>query len=55
MNSDGSVTIGDVSALIDYLLSGDESGISLTAADVNHDNSVTIGDVSGLIDLLLTH
>ncbi|MBR7012721.1 MAG: SUMF1/EgtB/PvdO family nonheme iron enzyme [Muribaculaceae bacterium] len=54
VNSDGSVTIGDVSSLIDYLLSGDESGISLTAADVNHDNSVTIGDVSSLIDYLLS-
>lgn len=55
VNRDGDVTIADVSALIDYLLSGDPEPIDLQAADVNQDKEVAIGDVSALIDFLLTH
>ena len=54
VNNDGSVSISDVSSLIDYLLSGDASAISLTGADVNRDGDVTISDVSSLIDYLLS-
>ena len=53
VNGDGSVSIGDVTALIDYLLSGDASGINLAAADCNQDSGVSIGDVTALIDYLL--
>ncbi len=53
VNGDGSVSIGDVTALIDYLLSGDASGINQAAADCNQDNGVSIGDVTALIDYLL--
>ena len=54
VNSDNSVSIGDVTALIDYLLSGDASGINLSNADCNQDNGVSIGDVTALIDYLLS-
>ena len=54
VNMDGSVNIADVTALIDYLLNGDDSVIDLTAANVNEDNSVDISDVTHLIDMLLT-
>ena len=53
VNGDGQVSIGDVTTLIDYLLSGDASGINLAAADCNQDNGVSIGDVTALIDFLL--
>ena len=53
VNDDGEVAISDVSALIDYLLLGDATGLNLTAADCNNDNDVTISDVSTLIDYLL--
>ena len=53
VNSDNNVSIGDVTALIDYLLSGDATGINLAAADCNLDNGVSIGDVTALIDYLL--
>ena len=46
--------ISDVTALIDYLLSGDGSGINVDAADCNHDNDVRINDVTALIDYLLS-
>ena len=52
------VTIADVSALIDYLLTGDASEINLQNADCdlsgNGTPDVTIADVSALIDYLLT-
>ncbi|MBR4829804.1 MAG: dockerin type I repeat-containing protein [Muribaculaceae bacterium] len=53
VNGDGSVNISDVTALIDYLLSGNASGINLSGADCNQDSSVTISDVTTLIDYLL--
>ena len=53
VNGDGSVNISDVTALIDYLLTGNASGISLSGADTNQDNSINISDVTALIDYLL--
>ena len=55
VNDDGSVTIIDVTALIDYLLTGDASTINLGNADYNQDENVTISDVTALIDYLLTN
>lgn len=54
VNDDGNVSIGDITSLIDYLLSGNTSSISLTCADVNCDGNVSIGDVTSLIDYLLS-
>ena len=50
---DGMVSIADVTALINYLLSGDASGISLEAADCDMDNDVNISDATTLINYLL--
>ena len=55
VNKDGNITITDVTVLIDYLLSGDDSAISLDNADINLDHSVSIIDVTALIDYLLTN
>ena len=54
VNLSEDVSIADVTALIDYLLSGDATGISLTNADCNLDEGVTIADVTALIDFLLS-
>ena len=54
VNGDGSVNISDVTTLIDYLLSGNASGVNLSAADCNQDSSVNISDVTTLIDYLLS-
>ena len=51
VDKSGQVTIGDVTALIDMLLSGAEM---ITEADCNLDGEMTIGDVTTLIDFLLT-
>lgn len=54
VNGDGSVTIADVTALIDYLLSGNDSAIILANTDVDNNGSISISDVTALIDMLLT-
>jgi hypothetical protein len=54
VNGDGVVTIGDVTALIDYLTSGVEVGIVVDATDCDQDGESSISDVTALIDYLLT-
>ncbi|MBQ6079101.1 MAG: endonuclease [Muribaculaceae bacterium] len=53
VNCDDYVSIADVTALIDYLLTGNAASIDLDAADVNRDGGVSIADVTALIDVLL--
>ena len=52
LNGDGELSIGDVTSLINVLLSGNAA--SNSAADVNGDNEINIGDVTALINILLT-
>ena len=54
VNGDGQVKISDVTALINYLLSGDASAINLQAADCNEDGQIKISDVTALINYLLS-
>lgn len=53
INGDGSVNIGDVTELIDYLLESDVTGTVLPNADIDEDGIVSISDVVDLIDLVL--
>ena len=55
VNDDGRVSIDDVTDLINYLLSGNASGINLAAADVDYDNHYNISDVTALIASLLSN
>ena len=55
VNHDHSVTIADVSALIDFLLDELTSTACTICADVNGDQQVSIADVSALIDILLAN
>ena len=52
VNDDGEVNISDVTALIDYLLFEDATGINLDAADCDKNNGVSISDVTALIDFI---
>ena len=54
VNKDGSVTITDVTTLIDYLLTLDATGVDLDAANCNLDDSISVADLTTLIDYLLT-
>lgn len=54
VNGDGEVAIADVTALINYLLTGETAGINLVGADTNLDDEIGIADVTVLINYLLT-
>lgn len=55
VDGDGTVGIADASALIDYLLNGDDTDLNLLAADFDQDGEISIADVSELIDSLLNN
>ena len=53
VNVDGTATIADVTSLINYLLTGNDSTVGVGFSDLNEDNKVSIADVTALISLLL--
>ena len=55
VNGDGEVNISDVTVLINYLLSHNDAGVNLDAADCNQDSIINISDVTALINYLLSH
>ena len=52
VNDDGKISIGDIAALIDYLLDNN-AVVNVLAADVNESGDISIADVAALIDKLL--
>ena len=54
VNGDGSLSIEDVTTLINYLLTGDTQGVDLDAADCDPDGLINISDLTALINYLLT-
>lgn len=54
VDGDSKVTISDVTALINMLLSNNQS-TSIDAADIDHDGKISISDVTALINMLLRH
>ena len=53
VNGDGSVTIADVAAMVDYLLGGDSTDFNVTAADIDGNQHVGMNDLASLIDMVL--
>ena len=51
VNGDGNITAADVTALYDYLLNSDSTGI--VSGDVNHDGIITSADVTAVYSVLL--
>ena len=54
VDGDGTVGISDVTALIDYILSGNATGINLDVADCDQNGDIGISDVTALIDYILS-
>ena len=54
VDNNGEVKIGDVTALINFLLNGNLSAINLQAADCDQNGEIKIGDVTALINYLLS-
>ena len=53
MNNDNVVNINDATALINYLLNNDGSGLNLQNADCNENGGIAIDDATMLINYLL--
>ena len=54
VNNDGSITIADVTALVNIILGKDAEGqYNHNAADVNGDSTITIADVTALVNIIL--
>ena len=54
VNNDGSITIADVTALVNIILGKDAEGqYNHNAADVNDDSTITIADVTALVNIIL--
>lgn len=53
VTDNGEVDISDVTALIDYVLTGDASSLNLSGADCTLNGEIDISDVTGLIDYIL--
>ena len=53
VNKDGSVTIADVTALVNILLNKDTTAYDLNAADVDRANGITVADVEELVNIIL--
>ena len=54
VDADSEIGIADVTALINYLLTGNASGLNLANADCDQDSEIGISDVTTLINYLLT-
>ncbi len=54
VNGDGEVNIGDISAIIDYILGTAPESFNTEAADVNLDGEINIADVAAIVDMLLS-
>ena len=54
VDNDGIVGIGDVSELIDYLLSGMPDSARMEACDTDQDGKISIADISALIDIIVS-
>ena len=53
VNGDHTISIIDVTLMIDYLLTGNDEGMNMEAFDVRPDGSYSVTDVTDLIDFLL--
>ena len=53
VNGDGHVDINDVTALINYVLTGNATGVNMTNANCDLQGNVDINDVTALINYVL--
>ena len=53
-NGDGSVTITDAVAIVNYILGNKSENFNFDAADVNGDKAITITDAVGVVNIILS-
>lgn len=53
-DGDGEVSIADITVIVDYLITNDDSFINLEGADSDLDGEITIADIILIIDYIIT-
>ena len=53
VNCDGTVSVADVTALVNYILNRPVAPFSETAADVNRDGVISVADVTTMVNKIL--
>ena len=54
VNGDGSITMADANAVVNYFLATDKpQDFNLKAADVNNDGSITMADANAIVNMFL--
>ena len=53
VNGDGTITVTDVTALVDYILGIRNEFFVFENADINGDGTITVTDVTSLVDIIL--
>lgn len=53
VNGDGTITVTDVTLLVNYILNNSEDNFIIENADVNGDGEITVTDVMALVDIIL--
>ena len=54
VNGDNAISMDDLTALINYLLTNDSTGINMQGADVDGNTEISMDDLTVLINMLLT-
>lgn len=54
LNSDGDVSVTDVTILVDYILRGNKDIPNFCLADINGDGELSVTDVTSIVDIILS-
>ena len=54
IDGDGAIDMDDLTVLINYMLTGDDSEVNLQNTDVDQSGNISMDDITELINLLLT-
>ena len=53
VNGDGEITAYDITRVVSYILTGDETNFIFAAADMNGDGEVTVFDITQIVSIIL--
>lgn len=53
VNGDGEVTVYDITRIVNYILTGEDTNFNYAAADMNNDGEVTAFDITQIVSIIL--
>lgn len=55
VNGDGEVTVYDITRIVNYILTGEDTNFNYAAADMNNDGEVTTFDITQIVSIILNN